>query len=193
MNPDPELLGEGPVRLGDGGGTREVLDAEPSPDWHPSPWLLVATLLVLVVATAGWLVDRHDRAGEARALDACRHELGSAVSLADLRLTAMAAYLRPAVGTLTGARRDRLADDMAMPARRVLGDVERADAACRAVSVRPWHVALASQQRATTAYSSAVVARLRAVAARGRTFYLGDGGLRRLRQAAAIPVGGGPF
>jgi hypothetical protein len=192
VTPDPELLGDDPVRLG-GLGTREVLDAEPAPAWLPPRWLVVAALLLLVVATVGWFVDRNDRAHEARALDGCRHRLRDAAALSDLRLDSMADYLDPALAVTKGEQRGHIADEMAQPARRTLRDVERADAACRAVAIRPWHVAVASRQRATTAYSSALVTRLRDVAARGRSYFLGDGGLRRLRETAAIPVGGGPF
>jgi hypothetical protein len=113
------------------------------------------------------------------------------VAFSDLRLTAMADYLDPALAVTKGEHRGHLADLMAQPARRTLRGVERADAACRAVSIHPWHAALASQHRATTAYSSAYVARLRDVAARGRSYFLDDSGLRRLREAAAIPVVGG--
>ncbi len=197
MSPDPELLGDEPVRLGRRPGRTEpddeILEVEPLPAWRPPRWLVVAVLLVAVVGTAGWYVDRQERARETRALDACRSDLRSAVAYSDLRLTAMADYLDPALSVTTGAQHGRLADEMAQPARRVLRDVERADRVCRAVSVRPWHFDLVSRQRVTTEYSSALAARMHTIAERGRAYYRGGRELQHLRRAAAIPVAAWPF
>ena len=207
MTPDPELLGDEPVRLGrrrrrdepdepDGYGVyveQEVLDTEPEPVWRPPRWLVVAVLLVAVLATAGWYVDRQDRAREASALDGCRRELQNTVAFSDVRLMAMADYIDPALSVTHGEKRGHIADLMAQPARRMLRDVERADRACRSVSIRPWHFSLASRHHATTAYSSAFAAKMRTIAGQGRTYYLGTRALQRLREAAAIPVLGGPF
>jgi hypothetical protein len=192
VTPDPELLGDEPVRLGPV-RERDVLDAEPAPLWRPPRWVVAAVLLVAVVATAGWYVDRQERAREARALEGCRLELQDAVAFSDARLSAMADYLDPALGVTRGARHGELADLMAGPARRVLRGVERADRACRAVSIRPWHVALVSRHEATTAYSSALAASLRTIAGEGRAYYRDSSRLQQLREAAAIPVLGGPF
>ncbi len=82
---------------------------------------------------------------------------------------------------------------MAQPARRILRDVERADRACRAVSIHPWHFALASRHHATTAYSSAFASTMRTIAAQGRAYYRDTSHLQQLRQEAGIPVLGGPF
>jgi hypothetical protein len=197
VSPDPELLGDEPVRLGRRESRPEpddeVLEVEPLPAWRPPQWLVVALVLAAVVGTAGWYVDRQERVRETRALEACRSDLQSAVAFADLRLMAMADYLDPALSVTIGAQHGRLADDMALPARRVLRDVERADRVCQAVSVRPWHFALVARQRATTAYSAAFAARIRAVADRGRRYYRDGGALQRLREAAAIPVNADPF
>ena len=210
MTPDPELLGDEPVPLGrrrrrdepderDENGAyagfveREVLDTEPEPAWRPPGWLVVAVLLVAVVTAAGWYVDRQDRAREARALDGCRRELQTTVAFSDVRLMAMADYLDPALAVTKGEKRGHIADLMAQPARRMLRDVERADRACRAVSIRPWHFSLASRHHATTAYSSAFAAKMRTIADQGRTYYVDTSRLQRLREAAAIPVLGGPF
>lgn len=169
----------------------EVLD--PGPLWRPPRWLVLATLVAVVAGAFGWTVDRHERAQESRALASCRSDLQDAVGYADLRLMAMADYLDPALSVTKGARHGHLADLMAQPARRVLPDVERADRACRAVSVRPWHFAVLSRQRATTAYSSAFAARMRTIADRGRRYYGDSSELQRLRRAAAIPLLAGPF
>ena len=130
VTPDPELLGDEPVRLGRrrrrnepderdvhdayaDSAEREVLDAEPAPVWRPPRWLVVAVLLVAVVATAGWYVDRQDRAREARALDGCRRELQTAVAFSDVRLMAMADYLDPALSVTEGRSAVSIADLMA--------------------------------------------------------------------------------
>jgi hypothetical protein len=196
VTPDPELLGDEPVRLGrrrERDDEREMLAAEPGPLWRPPRWMVVSVVLLALVATAGWYVDRQDRAREARALDVCRHELHNAVVFANLRLLTMADYLDPALGATSGVQRAHLADLMSQPAQSVLADVQRVDRDCRGVSVRPWHLSLASQRRATTAYADALASRMRAVAAQGRSYYRHDTGLSRLRRAADIGVIGGPF
>ena len=117
MSPDPELLGDEPVRLGRRPGRTEpddeILEFEPLPAWRPPRWLVVAVLLVAVVGTAGWYVDRQERARETRALDACRGDLRTAVAISDLRLMAMADYLDPALSLTRGARHGHIADLMA--------------------------------------------------------------------------------
>jgi hypothetical protein len=208
VTPDHEELSDKPVRLArrrardepseqdlrDGFcGREEVLDARPGLVWRPSRWLVVAAVVVVLVATTGWYVDRQDRTREMRALEGCRRQLHDAVVFADLRLMAMADYLAPALSMTSGTRRAQLTDDMGVAARSTLGDVEQADRRCRAVSIRPWHFALASQHRAETAYSGALAARMRSVADRGSSYYRGNTALQRLRDAADIHIVGGPF
>jgi hypothetical protein len=208
VTPDREELSTQPVHLGrrrdrheldeqdelDGYVVQhEVLDEQPRPLWRPPRWLVTAVVLVFLVATAGWYLDRQDRSREAQALEGCRRQLHNAVVFADLRLMAMANYLSPALSQVSAGRRGQLTEDMSVVARTVLSDVERADRACRAVSIRPWHFGLASQHRATTAYSGALAARVRGVADRGRTYYHDNTAIQRLRDAAGIGVIGGPF
>jgi len=208
VTPDHEQLSDEPVRLArrrardqpseqdlrDGlRGREEVLDARPAVAWRPSRWLVVAAVVVALVATTGWYVDRQERTREMRALEGCRRQLHDAVVFADLRLMSMADYLAPALSVTSGTRRARLTDDMGVAARSALGDVERADRGCRAVSIRPWHLALASQHRAQTAYSGALAARMRSVSDRGSSYYRDNTSLQRLRDAADIHIAGGPF
>jgi hypothetical protein len=202
-----EQLSDEPVRLGRrrareepdehdlrvGSSEREMLDARPDPTWHPPRRLVVATLLVALVATAGWYLDRQDQAREARALEGCRRQLHNAVVFADLRLMAMADYLAPTLSATSGARHAQLADLMGRPARSVLRDVERADRVCREVSIRPWHFSLAARHHAATAYSGALAERVRGVAEQGRSYYRETTSLQRLRDAADIHILGGPF
>jgi hypothetical protein len=84
-------------------------------------------------------------------------------------------------------------DLMSRPARRLLPDVVSADRLCRAVSVRPWHRSLRARRDAATAYSAALTAKLREVAADGRAYYDDDPSLRRLRRAADLGVFGGRY
>jgi hypothetical protein len=208
MTPDHEQLSDEPVRLvrrpardepfepdlGDSfGGREEVLDAGPAVVRRPSRWIVVAAVVVVLVATTGWYVDRQERAREMAALEGCRRQLHDAVVFADLRLMSMADYLAPALSVTSGTRRARLMDDMGVAARSALGDVERADRGCRAVSIRPWHFALTSQHQAETAYSGALAARLRGVADRGSSYYRDSTSLQRLRDGADIHIPGGPF
>jgi hypothetical protein len=208
VTPDHERLSDDPVRLSrrrarderseqdqsDGfRGREEVLDARPALEWRPSRRLVVAVVVVVMVATTGWYADRQERTREVRALEGCRRQLHDAVVFADLRLMAMADYLAPALSMTSGTRRARLMDDMEVAARSALGDVERADRGCRAVSIRPWHFALASQHRAETAYSGALAARMRGVADRGSSYYRDNTSLQRIRDQADIHILGGPF
>lgn len=203
MTPDPEQLSDEPVRLArrrardepsaqdvrdDSWRREEVLDSRPGPVWRPSRWLVVTVVVMVLIATAGWYVDRQERTRETGALQGCRRQLHEASVFADTRLMAMADYLAPALAMTSGTRRAQLASNMSAAARSVLSDVERADRVCRSVSIRPWHFTLASQHRAATAYSGALVARVRSVARRGSSYYRDDTALRRLREAAGLPV-----
>jgi hypothetical protein len=89
------------------------------------------------------------------------------------------------------AARSGLADLMSRSARELLPDVVHADDVCRGVSVRPWHFSLKARCDASTAYTGALAAKLRAVATDGRVSYVGDGTLRRLRQDADFVEFGG--
>lgn len=207
MTPDPERLSDEPVPRArrssaepfaqDGrdpfNEQEEVLDADPVSVWRPSRWLVMGVLGLVLVAITGWHVDRQDRNREIRALEGCRRQLQDAVVFADTRLTAMADYLAPALSATSGTQRAQLTNDMSVAARSVLSDVQQADRGCRAVTIRPWHFALASEQRSVTAYSGAVTLQLRTVANRGSSYYRDSTFLRRLREAADIHIDDGPF
>ena len=207
MTPDPERLSDEPVprarrspaepSVQDGrdpfGEQEEVLDADPVSVWRPSRWLVMGVVGFVLVAITGWHVDRQDRTREMRALEGCRRQLQDAVVFADSRLTAMADYLAPALSATSGTRRAKLTNDMSAAARSVLSDVRQADRGCRAVTIRPWHFALASEHRSATAYSGALAVQLRIVANRGSAYYGDSTFLRRLREAADIHIEVGPF
>ena len=194
MDPESELLGDEPVRL-----PRSMREVAPQrhdagEPWRPPRWLLVTAVLAVLtalLATPLWNADRRARVHEAAALDSCRRALRSASVSSDLEMTAVAGDLRPTLAVTTGRRHGAVLGVMSNPARDVLPAVVRADRLCRAVEVRPWHVALRSQQAAAAAYSSALVARLRAVVADGRAYFRSSAGLLRLRRAAGLGLLGG--
>jgi len=190
---EPELLGDTPVRLPRDRREPEVLDTAPRDLWHPPLWLLALTVLVVAAGALAWYTDGRARTHETRALEECRQELHAAVISADLEMLSVAANLRPALASAAGPERTRTAGLMAVPARRLLPDVVRADRLCRSVSVRPWHRSLKAQRDAATAYSGALVAKLGAVAADGSDYYRDNQALRQLRRAAEIGVFGGRY
>jgi hypothetical protein len=183
---EPELLGDKPVRL-------PRARREPEPEarvdprelWHV-PWRIVLAVLVLVAAGAfAWHTDQLDRRQEAASLAKCRSLLHNATIFSDLQMASVAAN-----GV---ARQDVLAGALSRPAQQLLPDVVTADRTCRAVSVRPWHRSLKARRDAATAYSSALAATLRAVAADGHAYFHDDPSLRRLRRAADIGIIGGRY
>ena len=184
VDSEPELLGDEPVRLPRAGRDPEVLEADPRDLWHV-PWRLVLVgVLVVVAGTLAWHVDQRDRRHESTALTACRRQLHEATIFSDLQLGQVAIGVRAQSAQATL---------MSLPARRLLPDVVGADRVCRSVSVRPWHFSLKARRDAATAYSSALTAKLRAIAADGREYYHDDPSLRRLRRAADIGVIGGRY
>jgi hypothetical protein len=183
-----ELLGDEPVRRRD---RRHEPEPEPvleptGPPWQPPRWLGWALAVVLLVGGVTLYADHVARQHESIALARCEHRLHDASAMSELRMGAMASYLRPALGVTHGNRQLELADLMAEPARRVLPGVQRADRSCRAVSVRPWHFSLVARRNAVTAYSGALTTLVQAVAARGRTYFHGGAALPRLRAAAGV-------
>jgi hypothetical protein len=193
VDSEPELLGDEPVRLPRAGrepGAREheVLDAEPRELWHV-PWRIVLPVVLVAGLVVGggnlaWHADQRDRHQESVALSACQRQLHVATIFSDLQLGQVAIGVRAQTAQ---------AALMSLPARRVLPQVVSADRACRSVSVRPWHFSLRSRRDAMAAYSSALAAKLRAVAADGRDYYRDDPSLRRLRRAADIGIIGGRY
>ena len=162
--PDPglqtELLGDEPVR--------RRRDQKPEPEWivvheqrqpwHTPRWLWWVLAMALVVTGSGLVF------------------IGAA----------MDNYLRPALASTHGARQLHLADLMSGPARRALPGVQRADQACNAVKVKPWHFSLVARRNAATAYSGALLTLLQAVASQGRAYFHHDPALVRLKEAAGL-------
>ena len=185
MDSDPELLGDEPVRLPRAGREPEPEEGEPRELWQV-PWRIVlAVVLVVALGALAWHADERARRHESASLAKCRSLLHDATIFSDLQMASVAAN-----GV---ARQDVLAGQLSRPAQQLLPDVVRADRTCRAVSVRPWHRSLKAQRDAATAYSSALAATLRAVAADGQAYFHDDPSLRELRRAADIGVIGGRY
>lgn len=188
---EPDRLGSEHVRLprardtGWASEQREVVGSG-EPLWSPPRWAWAVLTLVVLVAGLAWYGDHRWRVQEQQALSACQQRLEGASALADVRMGAMASYLRPALATTQGVQQLHLADLMAGPARRVLGEVELADQVCQDVSVRPWHFSLVAQRDAATAYSGALVTLVLAVAAQGRAYFHDHATFDRLRARAGI-------
>jgi hypothetical protein len=194
MDPESELLGDEPVRLPRAlrESERELLDAgEP---WRPPRWLVVVAVLAVLVSLAAvpaWYADGRARAHETAALDTCRRALRSAAVSSDLEMTMVADNLRPSLASSGSRKQKGVLRLMSNPARDVLPALVGADELCRAVSIRPWHLSLRARRDAATTYASALVARLREVAADGRAYFRDARSLRRLRRAADLGVLGG--
>jgi hypothetical protein len=180
--PEPELLGDEPVRRP---RRRDEFErAEPSR--HHSRWLWWGLALVIVVGAGGAYADGRVRAHEATAVGACEQRLREASALSDTRMGLLATYVRPARRTTLGVQQLHLADLMAERAQRVLRGAQRADRICRRVSIRPWHFSLVARRDAATAYSGTLVTLLQAVAAQGRASFHDASTLTRLRAAAGV-------
>lgn len=147
-------------------------------------------VLAIVVGSLAVYADHRSRVGEARALDTCRRQLHDAAVSSDLQMLAVATTTHGPLASSRGAP-SGLTGLMSRSARDLLPEVVHADDVCRGVSVRPWHFSLKTSRDASTAYATALAARLRAVAADGRISYLGDGSLRRLRHDADFVEFGG--
>ena len=193
MDHGAELLGDEPVRLPSDRREAELLDAEPGDLWRPPHWLLVCVVLVVLAGILGGYADGRLRADESAALELCQRDLHDAVISADLQMVSAASGIGPILATTTGHRHRALLASMARPARLLLPEVVRADSRCRAVTIRPWHRSLAARRDAATAYSGALAARLREIAADGSAYYHEGDHLRRLRRAADIGVFGGRY
>jgi len=187
VDPEAELLDDQPVRL------HPEKEHEPGPA-RPRPvvrrrrrvaWALL--VLVLAAGSIAWYADAGARSREANAMRSCENQLRRASGRADYRMGLTTSYVRPAAAG--GGPGTHLADLMAPRARRVLPDAQRADHACKRVSVRPWHFSLVARQHAATAYSGALVTLLQIVAAQGRHTFHDDATLLRLRNAAGLSGG----
>jgi hypothetical protein len=147
-------------------------------------WAAAVLALVVVAAGAAAYVDHRARNREADAVTRCERSLRVASALSERRLGLLANYVQPALRTEDGVQQLHLADLMAQRAGRVLAGAQRADRACRVVSVRPWHFSLVARRDAARAYSGALVTLLQTVAAQGRRPFHDDATLLRLRVGA---------
>jgi hypothetical protein len=187
MEPEPELLGDEPVRL-PRESERDALRAATPPRQarrHRGWWAVV--VLALVAGMVVLYADGRARSHEAQAVRGCESQLRHASDHADYWMGLTTNYVRP-VAEQSG-RQMHLADLMAPRARRVLPAVERAYRSCQAVSVRPWHFSLVTRQHAATAYSGALVTLLQIVAAQGRAGFHDTETLLGLRNAAGLSGG----
>ncbi len=150
---------------------------------------MVVALTIVVGALAAY-ADHRSRVDEARALDTCRRQLHDAAVSSDLQMMAVATTTHGPLASSRGAP-SGLTGLMSRSARDLLPDVVHADDVCRRVSVRPWHFSLQARRDASTAYATALAAKLRAVATDGRISYVGDEALSRLRLDADLEEFGG--
>ena len=160
----------------------EVLDREPPRSSRL--WLPAMLVLTLAVLGLGWHADERTRTHESAAVARCERQLRNASALSEWRLGILTNYLQPALRTTHGVQDLHLADLMAVRASHVLLGAQRADRACRTVSVQPWHVSLVDRRNAAVAYSGALVTLLQTVAAQGPTQFRDDSLLGRLRTQA---------
>jgi hypothetical protein len=181
-----ELLDDTPVRLSRGSEHDER-------ESHPrrglprvrAGWLV--TVLALVAGLVVVSADMRERSREADAVRACETQLRWASGQADYRMGLTTNYVRSIPST--PGLQTHLADLMAPRARLVLPAVQRADRACEAVSVWPWHFSLVARQHAATAYSGALVTLLQIVAAQGHRGFHDNQTLLGLRNAAGLSGG----
>lgn len=165
----------------------ELLDVGGSPERRPARIAVAGvSLAALVLAGGAWAVDTRERAREAAAVSACEEGLREASALSERRMGLLANYVQPAMRTASGVQQLHLADLMAQRASAVLPAAQRADRACRVVSVHPWHFSLVARRDAAQAYSGAMVTLLQTVAAQGRTTFSDDAALLRLRVEAGV-------
>jgi hypothetical protein len=160
----------------------ELLDLEPGR--RRSLWWSSVVAVALVVVGLGWYTDQRVLTHEAAAVAGCEQRLRDASALSEGRLGLLTNYVRPARRTTQGVQDLHLADLMAERAQEVLPGAQRADRACRTVSVRPWHFSLVDRRDAALAYSGALVTLLQTVAAQGPTHFRDDSILGRLRTEA---------
>ncbi|MFZ2016943.1 MAG: hypothetical protein WAV00_24260 [Nocardioides sp.] len=165
----------------------ELLDVGGSPGRRPTRIVMAAVnLAALVLAGGAWSLDSRDRAHERAAVSACEAGLREASGLSERRMGLLADYVQPALRTTNGVQQLHLADLMAHRASGVLPAAERADRACRSVSVHPWHFSLVARRDAAVAYSGAMVTLLQTVAAQGSATFNNDAALVRLRLEAGV-------
>ncbi len=131
---------------------------------------VVLLALGLVLAVAGFLVDRSVRAREERAVAACAQEATTAVDLAGRPVHAAYEYIRPVLAN--GPGRARSADLYLLVAEAapagVDPDVAAAARRCGAITVLPWHDAVRQRRERCLAVLSRQRSGLAAIARDGK-------------------------
>jgi len=184
---DVELLDDAPVRLPRlREAAADLRRGTPMPR-HRGWWLALA--VVLVVGSFLVVVDGTMRSREGAAVSRCENQLRFATGYAERRLGLISNYLEPTLTPSGRVQELHLADLMSARAGRVLPRVQRADRACRQVSVSPWHFGLVHRLGAATAYSAGLVTLVQTVAAQGRVPITDDATLQRLRDEVGIEGG----
>jgi hypothetical protein len=184
---DVELLDDEPVRLPRLREAAEDLRRGTPMPRHRGWWLTL--VLVLLAGSALVVVDAGMRSREGAAVSRCEDQLRFATGYAEKRLGLIANYLEPTLTPSGRVQELHLADLMSARAGRVLPRVQRADRACRRVSVSPWHFGLVARLGAATAYSAGLVTMVQMVAAQGRVPISDDTTLQRLRREVGIDGG----
>jgi hypothetical protein len=142
--------------------------------------------MVLVVGVGAVTADGRTRTQENTKIAGCRHDLSVASDYAEGRLGLVSDYLEPPPTSNGRVQRLHLADLMSARAGVVLPRVQRAERACRKITVEPWHFSQVERQSAAAAYAAALVTLVQTIAAQGPTPFRNDGGMQRLREAAGV-------
>jgi hypothetical protein len=143
----------------------------------------LAVVIVVVVAAGAWYADGRRRAHEFDRLLSCTSTAEAARSAAELRIGAMASYVRPSLAVL-GAPNRGLYLLIAREAEVVRPDFAAALRGCEAVSVLGIHGALEGARSQYVSYLRAEGARLSAVASDGSHAYDDTDNLAGLRSRA---------
>jgi len=115
---------------------------------YPPRWLrVVLAALVLVLAAGALVVDHRVRRQESVRVAGCASVAASAVRFANVRVDAIAEYVRPALESeLPRSVRSRLLRLVSTSVAPMLPDVRRALATCAAVRLLPIHGDLRARQ-----------------------------------------------
>lgn len=141
--------------------------------------LVVAVVVLIALVVLGLLGDRWLRANESAELERCAQQVHTVVPRKEARVTAMAAYVRPALyGNFPGEVGDGLSGMISREAQAVVGAFGALRAQCSQVSVFFLHDDLQRRKAACVGYLDAHEAYLQRVAEDGLSAFQGTGGSR---------------